>query len=175
MNGLTILLTRPVTFATIIVCVWLYYRQYRNSRFTERYVYNYYRVREGEFYRLFTAGFLHGSYWHILMNLYSLYNIGSFMEGMLGPVRFAILLFGGVLAGNLACYFLRVRSALGLSGGLYAVMFFYFMLLISVGRVSLAGLIRNNIMLIVINFMPGIAWQAHLGGAVCGVVLSFLF
>ena len=175
MYALNILARRPVTLATLIICAIMFYKQNTDSYFTGKYTCNYYMIKQGQYYRLLTGGFLHGSGWHILMNLYSLYNLGTWMEGLLGPIRFAILLYGGIVVGNLFCYFLKVRSSLGLSGGLYAVMFFYFMLLTSYASVSWISILRNNIANIIINFIPGVAWQAHLGGAIFGVLLSFLF
>ncbi len=175
MNEFNLLMNRPVTFAVMILCGLVFFRQSRDSGLIGRYAFNYYKVRQGEWYRMITGGFLHGGVWHILMNMYSLFYLGTWMEGRLGPVRFAILLLGGVIAGHAGCYLLRVRSAVGLSGGLYAVLFFYFALLVTRGSVSWVDLIRRNIMMIFINFMPGVAWQGHLGGAVFGVAVSFLF
>ena len=175
MNLMNLVSGCPVTFATILICAIVYFRQNSDPSFTGKYLNNSYMIQQGQYYRLLTGGFLHGSPWHIMMNLYSLYNLGPWMERMLGPAKFLLLLYGGVLIGNLFCYFFKVRSSLGLSGGLYAVMFFYFMLLTSYTTVSWASILQNNIANIIINFMPGVAWQAHLGGALFGVLMSFLF
>ena len=175
MNLMNLVSGCPVTFATILICAIVYFRQNSDPSFTGKYLNNSYMIQQGQYYRLLTGGFLHGGPWHIMMNLYSLYNLGPWMERMLGPAKFLLLLYGGVLAGNLFCYFFKVRSSLGLSGGLYAVMFFYFMLLTSYTTVSWASILQNNIANIIINFMPGVAWQAHLGGALFGVLMSFLF
>lgn len=175
MYYLTSLLRTPVTLVTLIVCIAVYILQNNNHLITQKYSFNYYMVQRGQYYRLLTGGFLHGSTWHILMNMYSLYNLGTWMESMLGSVRFSIVLFGGVIIGNLFCYMMNVRSSIGLSGGLYALMFFYFALLLSYSNVSVVSLVRNNIANIMINFLPGVAWQAHLGGAAFGLITSFLF
>ena len=175
MNLMNLVSGCPVTFATILICAIAYFRQNSDPSFTGKYLCNTYMIQQGQYYRLLTGGFLHGGPWHIMMNLYSLYNLGPWMERMLGPAKFLLLLYGGVLAGNLFCYLFKVRSSLGLSGGLYAVMFFYFMLLTSYTTVSWASILQNNIANIIINFMPGVAWQAHLGGALFGVLMSFLF
>ena len=175
MYYLNSLLRTPVTLCTLIICIVVYILQNRNPLITQKYSYHYYSVKQGQYYRLLTGGFLHGSPWHILMNMYSLYNLGTWLELSMGSVRFSIILFGGVILGNLFCLMMNVRSSIGLSGGLYALMFFYFALLFSYTNVSIVSLLRNNIANIMINFLPGVAWQAHLGGAAFGMITAFLF
>ena len=175
MSYLNLLLRTPVTLITLIVCIIVYILQNRDPIVTQKYSYHYFSVKQGQYYRLLTGGFLHGSPWHILMNMYSLYNLGTWLELSFGSVRFAIVLFGGVILGNLFCLMMNVYSSIGLSGGLYALMFFYFALLFSYSNVSIVSLVRNNIANIMINFLPGVAWQAHLGGAAFGMIMAFLF
>ena len=175
MYYLTSLLRAPVTLTVLIVCIAVYIMQNNNPLITQKYSFHFFSVKEGQYYRLFTGGFLHGSVMHLFMNMYSLYNLGTWMESMLGPFKFAVVLFGGVLVGNLFCYMMNVRSSIGLSGGLYALMFFYFVLVMRYTDVSVVSLVRNNIANILINFMPGVAWQAHLGGAAVGILTAVLF
>ncbi len=169
------LLRCPVTAAVLLICIIMYIRQNNDPVFTGRFSCQFYMIQSGQYYRLLTGGFLHANLWHIFMNMYSLYNLGTWMEMWLGPVRYAVVLLGGVIVGNLFCYLMKVRSSIGLSGGLYALMFFYFVLLYRMGYTNWAAILQNNIMNIMINFMPGIAWQAHLGGAAFGILTAVLF
>ena len=71
------------------------------------------RVTAGEFWRLFTANFLHIGLVHIAFNLYALYIVGTEVEMFYGPWRFlAIYLLTG-LSGALASY----AFTYGLSAG----------------------------------------------------------
>jgi membrane associated rhomboid family serine protease len=57
-------------------------------------------VANGEVYRLVTAGFLHAGPFHLLVNMYSLYILGSLMEPAIGRSRFLLIYFAGLLAGS---------------------------------------------------------------------------
>ncbi len=134
------------------------------------------RIRKGQWWRMLTVGFTHIQPWHIAMNLLALYNL-RMLESFFGHAWFAAILFGSVLGGSILEYLIsKVRFSVGLSGGLYGLMFGYFLILLTYR--STAGLRSIAITLIlnlVINFMPGIAWQAHIGGAVTGMVLTEVF
>src|SRR5690349_2369246 len=57
-------------------------------------------VANGEVYRLLTAGFLHAGLFHLLVNMYSLYILGSLLEPAVGRARFLIIYFVGLLCGS---------------------------------------------------------------------------
>ena len=69
-----------------------------------------------EFYRFLTAGFVHFSVAHLLINMYCLWSMGSSMEMMLGPVRYSILLFGSIITGNIFAYLMGDEYSI--SGGM---------------------------------------------------------
>lgn len=61
-------------------------------------------ISRGQTYRLFTSVFTHQAITHLLMNCYSLYNIGPQVHNIFGPTRFLITyLFAGIFA-NVATY-----------------------------------------------------------------------
>ena len=90
---------------------------------------------------------------------------------------FALILAASVAGGSLLEYASsKVRYSVGLSGGLYGLMFGYFLILLTYRSVSgLRSIALTLILNLVINFMPGIAWQAHVGGAITGMVLTEVF
>jgi membrane associated rhomboid family serine protease len=57
-------------------------------------------VADGEVYRLVTSGFLHAGPFHLLVNMYSLYILGSLLEPSIGRTRFLLIYFVGLLAGS---------------------------------------------------------------------------
>ncbi len=134
------------------------------------------RIRQGQWWRLLTVGFTHIQPWHIAMNMLALYNLHS-LETFFGHGWFALILFGSVIGGSILEYFIsNIRYSVGLSGGLYGLMFGYFLILITYQSVSgLRSIAMTLVLNLFINFMPGIAWQAHVGGAITGMVLTEIF
>ena len=134
------------------------------------------RIRRGQWWRLLTVGFTHIQPWHIAMNLLALYNLRS-LEKFFGHAWFAGVLFGSVIGGSLLEYAMsRIRYSVGLSGGLYGLMFGYFLILLTYRSTSgLRSIAMTLVLNLFINFMPGIAWQAHVGGAITGMVLTEVF
>ncbi len=134
------------------------------------------RIRNGQWWRMVSVGFTHIQPWHLAMNLYALYNLRS-LERVFGHAWYAVILFGSVAGGSLLEYVLsKTRYSVGLSGGLYGLMFSYVLLVIRLRSVSALRSVALTLALnAAINFMPGIAWQAHIGGALTGLVLTQVF
>jgi rhomboid protease GluP len=138
-------------------------------------------IAAGQYWRLFTAMFLHIDLMHILFNGYALVVLGTELERLLGWERFlAIYLFSG-LVGNLASYAFSPSLAAGASGAIFgligalgAFFFRYRERLGAWGR----GRLGNILFLIVLNLAfgliyPGIDNWAHLGGLLCGIGLGW--
>jgi len=132
-------------------------------------------VAEGQWYRLLTAMFLHGSYIHILFNMLSLWWIGGPLEAALGRARYLTLYFVSGLAGSALTYLIAAPNepSLGASGAIFG--------LFGATAVLMRRLkydMRPVIALLVINLIftfgwSNIAWQAHIGGLVGGVVIGY--
>jgi membrane associated rhomboid family serine protease len=132
-------------------------------------------VAEGQWYRLLTAMFLHGSYIHIMFNMLSLWWIGGPLEAALGRARYLTLYFVSGLAGSALSYLLAASNqpSLGASGAIFG--------LFGATAVLMRRLnydMRPVIALLVINLIftfgwSNIAWQAHIGGLVGGVVIGY--
>jgi rhomboid protease GluP len=134
-------------------------------------------ILAGEWWRLLSVGLVHVQLLHLMMNLFALYSLGMFMEQAYGRARYSIILAGSVLSGSLFLFILTGNTvAVGLSGGLYGLMAGEIYFIARSGAFQLPG-VRNSILETVminlgINFMPGVAWQAHVGGAVAGLLLA---
>jgi rhomboid protease GluP len=135
-----------------------------------------------QFERILLFLFLHGGLFHLAMNMYFLFAIGRQIEGMWGSLRFyAIYLIAGIVSG---CVVLLMTADLtiGASGALYGI-FVAMVVWMSLNKDYLPdGLIQewsrnlavNMVLLIAINFLPGISWQGHFGGAVGGLLAALL-
>jgi membrane associated rhomboid family serine protease len=132
-------------------------------------------IAEGQWYRLLTAMFLHGSYIHILFNMLSLWWIGAPLEAALGRARYLALYFTSGLAGSALTYLIAApnQPSLGASGAIFG--------LFGATAVLMRRLrydMRPVIALLVINLIftfgwSNIAWQAHIGGLVGGVLVGY--
>lgn len=182
---------RPVvTMAVVAMCAAVWLLQLVEPRVTSEVAFLPI-LGVSEPWRFMTAAFAHspGSPLHILFNMYALWQIGQYLEPLLGRVRFAILYlvsaFGGsvgylVLASPPAAPLTQagvdnsnwLNSMVGASGAVFGLFGALLVLNRHLGRSSgpMFGVLAINAVLGFI--VPGIAWQAHLGGALTGVVLA---
>jgi len=139
-------------------------------------------IATGEYWRLFTAMFLHIGIFHILMNGYALYLFGNLIEAEEGPVRFAAAYLVTGLVASAASY--AFGEPIVVSAGASGAIFGLFGVFLGTAWVKrdvafYAARVRNAISLILLNvfFMfavPGIDWRAHLGGLLAGLVLGLI-
>jgi membrane associated rhomboid family serine protease len=140
-------------------------------------------VANGDVYRLLSNAFLHepiGSglgLLHIVFNMWALIVVGPSLERLLGRVRFLAVYLVSALAGSVLFYVVAAPTALalGASGAIFGLFGAWFVL---ARRLRLDA--RQIIILIVINLgisfaVPGIAWQAHVGGLIAGAGLTAAF
>jgi membrane associated rhomboid family serine protease len=147
---------------------------------------------------LFSFMFVHGGFWHLLGNMWTLYIFGNNVEDRLGPVRYLLFYLLCGFASGLTHLFLNWHSQLptiGASGAIAGVMGAYFMLyphsriltfipiffipyFIEIPAFFFLGL------WFLFQFISaagtpahggGIAWWAHIGGFVFGIIFLKLF
>ncbi|WP_317444405.1 rhomboid family intramembrane serine protease [Streptomyces collinus] len=132
-------------------------------------------VTQGEWYRFVTSMFTHQQFWHIGFNMLSLWWIGGPLEAALGRVRYLTLYFVSGLAGGALTYLLAGPStaSLGASGAIFG--------LFGATAVLMRRLnydMRPIFVLLAINLaftfgFKDIAWEAHIGGLVAGVITGY--
>jgi rhomboid protease GluP len=138
-------------------------------------------IAAGEYWRLFTAMFLHIGLLHLFFNGYALIAIGTELERILGWGRFlAIFVFSG-LFGSLASYAFSASLSAGASGAIFGIIgalaAFFLRHRQQLGAWGQRRLL-NIAFLLVINLVlgftqPGIDNMAHLGGLVAGFALGW--
>ena len=131
-------------------------------------------IAHGEWYRLFTAMFLHYGVLHLLMNMYALWFLGRDMERVLGPLRFVGLYLLAGLGGNVAAYLTTAPNAMtaGASTAVFGLMSAIFVLLkrlnLSVAPILPVIVINVVFTLVVAN----VSKAGHLGGLLVGAVVA---
>ena len=151
----------------------------------------FFRDPVGEAYRLVTSMFLHGSWTHILGNLWFLWVFGPSVEGRLGPGRFLGFYLVSGLVAALAQAFVDPASPIpmvGASGAISGVLGGYFVLFPTAWVLTAAWLVLPFFFwlpaatylgywallqaLYGLFGLPGVAWWAHLGGFFTGAGLA---
>ena len=203
----------PVVNTTIIgINVVVYFIQLLQSAEIGKFIYIYglvpARYSVPQIAQYFTTGqqvfslvsfmFLHGGFWHILGNMWSLYIFGDNVEDRLGPIRYALFYLLCGIASGLSHMMLNLHSNLptiGASGAIAGVMGAYFLLhprskiltLIPIFFIPYFINIPAFVFLglwFLLQFINaagsqglggGIAWWAHIGGFIFGMLFLKLF
>jgi membrane associated rhomboid family serine protease len=174
---------RPVvTFTIIGICVVSWLLQLVTAGEWTRLLWFWPAGGAAEPWRFLTASFLHStSPLHILFNMYALWITGQFLEPLLGRVRFGVLCLLSAVGGSVGVLLLAgdpftsnawgtpVVGASGMVFGLFGAMLPVMRRLgRSMGQVVVLLVINGAIGFVV----PGISWQAHLGGLVTGALVA---
>ena len=136
-------------------------------------------VQNGEWWRLVTAGFLHGNLLHIGMNSWALYSLGALTEHIYGTARFLVIYFVATVAGYyLSFVHAPLQVSIGASAGITGLI--GAMIAWGVAHRSRIGSdIRNQfiqwvVYLVVIGMVPGVDNAAHIGGFVGGFAAGWV-
>ncbi len=127
----------------------------------------------GEWWRVFTAAFLHIGAVHLAMNMLALLVFGSELERGLGRRRFLALYLLSALGGAVAIQLFgdpRVPVA-GASTPIYGLMGALGLLKLA-SRQDVRGLVTLLVINVFISFLPGVSLLGHLGGLVAGAVTA---
>ena len=173
---------RPtVTYSIIGITLIVYLLQFVfGSQVTSLLWYAGFFSQPGSFepWRLLTTVLVHGSIFHVLLNMYTLWIFGQLLEQLLGRGRYLALYLLSALAGSLGVLFLAdpFTPVVGASGAIFGLMGAFLVIQRRLGGNARQLLVLVGINL-VIGFIPGlqIAWQAHIGGMIGGAVIGLIF
>ena len=152
------------------------------------------KIRQGEYWRLFTPCILHANLFHILFNMIWLVILGKQIEVRLGGFRYILFILVTGIFSNTVQYFISGANFVGISGVLTAMFAFIWMrqrvaawegyplqyatiTFIAFFILAMAGLQLTSFFLEVYyntSISPGIANTAHLSGALMGAILGRL-
>ena len=142
--------------------------------------------------------FIHGGFWHLLGNMWSLYIFGDNVEDRLGPFRYLLFYLLCGLVSGLSHLMLNLHSqvpTIGASGAIAGVMGAYFILYPGAKVLTLIPVFFFPLFLEIPAFVflgiwfllqflsaagsssqgGGIAWWAHIGGFLAGMLFLKLF
>ena len=132
---------------------------------------------------ILTSMFVHAGFWHIFANMLTLYFFGSYLSRLVGNSKFLIVYFGGGILGSILFILLAppFSVAVGASGAIFAlagalvlmrprlpVVIFPIPIPIPLWVAVIGGFL-------ILSFFPFVAWQAHLGGLVFGLIAGYIF
>jgi rhomboid protease GluP len=136
-------------------------------------------VEEGQWWRLFVAGFMHLSFVHFFLNATALLSLGSVVEKLVGAPRFLLIALGASIAGNAASMLTHSHLySAGTSSLIFGLIGALFIINVRFGRALPAGFMlgtRRWLTLLGVNglvsLLPGVDGLAHLGGLLGGALL----
>jgi membrane associated rhomboid family serine protease len=145
-------------------------------------------VARSEPWRFLTSAFAHGGLTHIAFNMYALWVMGSYLEPMLGRARFVAIYLLSALGGSVMYLLLSTppsaaeiatgdygmwwTGAVGASGAVFGLFGAFLVLQRRLGRSAAGMYVIIGINAVIGFVIPGIAWQAHLGGLLTGAAVA---
>jgi len=130
-------------------------------------------VEIGDWWRPFTAAFLHYGLFHLALNMVSLLVFGSELERLLGRGRYLTVYLVSIAGGAAAIQLLGnpVGQVAGASTAIYGLMGAFGVVLVA-QKQDLRGLLTLLAINLVISFLPGVSLIGHLGGLVGGAAAA---
>ncbi len=185
--------TYTLLFANIAIYVWItYMKPELFEKFAER---PYEIVNHHKYYQVITSAFLHADLMHIAFNIFTLFSFGPVLEGMFvmnfgqveGSLYFFLIYFISLLSGSLLTLVFNYKNpgyvAVGASGAISGIIFSYVLFFpfskllvffIPMPAFLFAFVYVGVSIYGVKNKFGNIGHEAHLGGALGGVIATFL-
>ncbi|MDO6429363.1 rhomboid family intramembrane serine protease [Flavitalea sp. BT771] len=176
-----------IVLILVVITALISYKGFSNSLFFDKYKFEVDRILINKDYkRLFTSGFLHVSWTHLIFNMFGLYVFSGVVESTLGSLNFLIIYFASMVGGELLSLLIHRNegdySSVGATGAVCGVMFASVAIYPDMGiglflLPSIPGWVFA--LLYVLFSIYGIRSQknnighdAHLGGALAGMLLA---
>ena len=166
-----------VTYVLIALCTLVYILQILFPSLTTLGAVNGSLVRSGQVYRLVTGMFMHGSIWHLLCNMYSLYVTGCATENYFGKKKFLLIYFvSGIIGSMFSCIF-NTSWSLGASGAIFGLMgalcYFGYYYRLYMGKALYSEIIPVIVLNLALSLIvSNIDFYAHIGGLIGGVFIT---
>ncbi|MBO2537072.1 rhomboid family intramembrane serine protease [Rummeliibacillus suwonensis] len=137
-----------------------------------------YLIADGEYWRLITAMFIHGGFFHLLFNMFSLYVFGPELERIAGKLRFFTIYFVSGFMGNIISFLTQppYYASIGASGAIFGI-FGAFAALVYYTRKTMPQLKQIIMPIIIISLImtflqSGVNGTAHVVGLITGLIIG---
>ncbi len=178
----------PLTYGLMAISIVVFILGYFFASLDEYIYYNgvlhgYSVVIKGEYYRLFTSIFLHADAMHIVMNMLSLYIVGTMVEKLFSKSAYLGIYFMAALIGSYSSIYMHLGGqAVGASGaifGLFGALAGFAFVHRATMQNQFVAFMKNFGLVLLINLaigfiFPSIDVSAHVGGLVAGIVGGFM-
>jgi len=179
-----------VTIIIIAANVIISLKGFNDFSFFEKYKFNIAGIRKGEQIRMFSSGFLHVDFSHLLFNMLTLFFFANVVINSIGYIKFLIIYLAALLVGNLLSFYFHKDefhySAVGASGAvtgiLYSAILFYpdmglYLFFIPIAIPAwIFGLVYLLYSIYGMKARIGnLGHDAHFGGAIAGYALTLMF
>ena len=140
-------------------------------------------LEDGEWYRVLTGMFMHSGFEHLANNMVMLIASGYVIENVYGRWKYLISYFiCGIVATAFSAgyeiYKDEYAIGVGASGAIMGIFGIYVVMTMkewkNIGRNDTSKLFVLIALMVFGNMQEGVDWMAHLGGALCGMILGFL-
>ena len=177
------------TMLLIIANVLISMKGFNDFSFFEKYKFNIAGIRKGEQIRMFSSGFLHADFSHLMFNMLTLYFFADVVINSIGFVKFLIIYLASLIIGNLLSFYFHKNeyhySAIGASGAvmgvLYSSILFYpdMSLYLFFIPIPIPAWIFGIMYLLYSIYgmkksLGNIGHDAHFGGAIGGYLITLL-
>lgn len=131
-------------------------------------------VAYGEWWRLFTSGFLHLGPIHLLLNMVALWVVGRDLELLLGRLRFSVLYVLSLFGGGISVFMFGDRTipVAGASGAIFGLLGAIVVVIIRLRLDPRRALIVVGLNIVISVTVPGISLLGHLGGLMVGALAA---
>lgn len=128
-------------------------------------------------WRMLTTALVHSqrSIFHLLFNMYSLFVLGPLLESFIGRARLLAVYVLSAVGGSVAVLYLAPATfVIGASGAIFGLFGAFFIVQRRLGGSSIQFIVLIGLNLGLGFIVPGISWQAHVGGLLVGVLVALV-
>ena len=180
----------PIIIAVIIANILFSFNGFKNPIFFNKYQFQMAKIKAGEQLRMWSSGFLHVDFYHLFVNMFSLYFFAEYVVYSIGDLKFLALYLASLYVGNYLSYRYHYQqdnyTAVGASGAVSGVVFSAVLLypemkmMLLFFPIPLPGYVLVTLYLVYTLWgmkkqRDNIGHTAHFGGAVAGLIATIAF
>jgi membrane associated rhomboid family serine protease len=181
----------PVSYVIIFANVFFSMMAWKNRQMMDTWMDHPYSIYyQKKWYKIFSSQFIHADWMHLIFNSITLFFFGPSVEIMIGTVNFILAYIISQIISSITTLVLHYKNpeyrALGASGAILGILYIFivfqpmapiYLMFIPIGIPAFLfgiGFLVYS-MIGIQTEMGRISHEGHLGGALAGLILGFLF